>query len=136
MATRPQAHRFPDWFPPDCPSPAAEDARGEVYRFASNDPLTADDFRSHHELGLAPRTQKCRRCSLSVYRTIESARKKLRELRARSPARFGRYLAIGTLSAELGKLMQAGVDPDHLEWWAYEGVERHANFRIAETLEK
>lgn len=126
---------FPEWFPPSCPPTCAPDASGIVFRFATQSPISADDFLSHFELGLAPTANACSRASLSVYRDLAPARKKLRQLRDRFPARFGPHIAEGLLAAEHGKLMQNGSDPDHLEWWAYKGVERHTPFRIADTLE-
>ncbi len=135
MSTTPASLRFPQWFPPDCPPPEASDAGGVVFRFATRNPVAAEDFLSHHELGLAPKAKPCSRAALSVYRTIASGRRRLRQLRERDPARFGPHIAEGSLAAEHGKIMQEGVDPDHHEWWAYEGVQRHAPFRIAETLE-
>ena len=135
MATSPSTHQFPDWFPQSCPPFDATDADGVVYRFATKSPVAAEDFLSHHELGLAPRAQACRRCSLSLYRTLAAARRKLRELRDRSPERFGPHIAEGNLSAAHGKIKQEGSDPDHHEWWAYEDVVRHAAFRIVETVQ-
>ena len=135
MSTQSATLQFPKWFPPDCPPTGASDASGIVFRFATKNPVAAEDFLSHHELGLAPKAKPCSRAGLSVYRTISSARRRLRELRDRSPARFGPHIAEGSLSAEHGKIKQEGGDPDHHEWWAYEGVERHAPFRIVETLE-
>ncbi len=125
---------FPDWFPKPCPPETAVDAHGIVYRFAARKPIHPDDFRSHHELGLAPRATPCSRCSLSVYRTLNVARVKLLELRDRFPDRFGPHIAEGGLEARYGKLKQEGKEPDHQEWWAYEGIERHEPFRIVETL--
>lgn len=135
MSANPASPRFPQWFPPDCPPPGASDAGGVVFRFATRNPVAAEDFLSHHELGLAPKAKPCSRASLSVYRTITSARRRLRQLRERFPARFGPHIAEGSLAAEHGKIIQEGADPDHHEWWAYEGVQRHAPFRIAETLD-
>lgn len=135
MSIQAEGRQFPDWFPENCPPADAANADGIVYRFATKNPVDARDFLSHRELGLAPRAQACRRCSLSVYRTLLSARRKLRELRERFPDRFGPYIAEGTLLAEHGKIKQEGTDSDHHEWWAYDGVERHGPFRIVESLE-
>jgi hypothetical protein len=125
---------FPKWFPPDCPPITASDAGGIVFRFVMHNPIDPQDFLSHHELGLAPKAQPCRRCGLSVYLNLGAARKKLRELRDRSPERFGSHIAEGSLNASHGKIKQGGADPDHHEWWPYEGVARHQPFRIVETL--
>jgi hypothetical protein len=134
MSTQPTSSKFPDWFPANCPPVTAADTSGIVYRFVMNDPIDPKDFLSHHELGLAPRAQPCRRCGLSVYRSLDAARTKLRDLRNRYPARFGSYIAEGSLTAQHGKIKQEGADPEHHEWWAYEGVARHEPFRVVETL--
>ena len=42
----------------------------------------------------------------------------------------------GLLTAAHGKIKQEGSEPDHHEWWAYSGVERHVPFRVIETLER
>lgn len=135
MATQSKVSRFPAWFPPNCPPADAADAEGVVFRFVSRNAVDAEDFLSHYERGEAPRAQPCRRCGLSVYRTLESARSKLRDLRGRYPDRFATYIAEGTLTPEHGKIKQEGKDRDHHEWWAYEGVERRLPFRVAESLD-
>ena len=52
MSTHSNALRFPDWYPPECPPLAAEDAHGVVFRFATKKPVAAEDFLTHHELGI------------------------------------------------------------------------------------
>ena len=126
---------FPDWFPPNCPPAEAADANGIVFRFVANDPVHADDFRSHHELKLALQSNPCRRCSLSVYKSLEIARDRLRALRTRNPKRAEKHLARGELTPADGKLSQAGRDSDHYEWWAFNSVERHRSFQIVERVE-
>ena len=135
MSMQPNAFRFPDWFPPHCPPAATADADGIVYRFLAKDPIDAEDFHSHHELKLALHTNACRRCSLSVYRSLKIARDRLRGLRDRNPNRAEKHIARGELTSGDGKLSQAGQDPDHYEWWAFENVERHRSFQIVERLE-
>lgn len=128
--------RFPDWFPPDCPPENSPDADGIVFRFTIDNRITAQDFLSHQELGLAPRSQPCRRCSLSIYRDLEYARKKLRELRDRSPDRFGAScIAEGMLKAEHGKSKQEGADKNHHEWWPYDGVQKQHRFYTVHALD-
>lgn len=73
------ARKFPDWFPPNRPDAATPDADGVVFRFVAKDPIDPADFRSHHELNLAPQSNRCRRCSLSVYKSLEIARDTLEE---------------------------------------------------------
>lgn len=134
MSSTSDSPTFPGWFPPSCPPAAAVDASGVVFRFVRHDPIDPGDFLSHHELELAPTAKPCSRCSLSVFDNREAARTQLRYLRTRNPDRFGRHIGEGTLSADLGKLMQSGSNPSHRDWWAYEGVERHRPFRVVETL--
>jgi hypothetical protein len=133
---QPNPPQFPHCFPPNCPPATSSDAGGVVYHFAMKTPVDAQDFLSYHELGLAPRSNPCWRCGLSVYRSLGFARKKLRELRDLYPDRFGSYIYIaeGSLTAEHGKIKQEGKEPDHHTWWAYDGVDRHAPFRVVESL--
>jgi hypothetical protein len=135
MSTQPASLEFPDWFPPDCPSDATPLADGTVFRFVARDPVDAEDFRSHYELGLALQSNPCRRCSLSVYKNLAAAREKLRGLRKRNPQRAERHIAQGNLTNDDGKMDQAGNDPDHYEWWAFKGIERHRSFRVIERVE-
>jgi hypothetical protein len=132
-----QSHvlRFPAWFPPNCPPDSASDADGVVFRFVANDPIDPTDFESHHERKLALQSNACRRCSLSVYKSLEIARDRLVSLRTRNPKRAEKHIAQGELTSADGKLSQAGQDPDHYEWWAFDGVARHSSFRIVERLE-
>jgi len=111
------------------------DADGAVFRFVANDPIDPGDFLSHHERKLALQSNPCRRCSLSVYKSLEIARDRLRGLRTRNPKRAEKHVARGELTRDDGKLGQAGQDPDHYEWWAFDGVERHRTFQIVERLE-
>ena len=135
MSMQSSGPKFPDWFPRNCPPPPAADADGIVFRFVAKDPVEAGDFRSHHELGLALQSNPCRRCSLSVYKSLKIARDRLVGLRVRNPKRAERHIARGELTPSDGKLSQAGKDPDHFEWWVFEGVERHRSFQVVERLE-
>jgi hypothetical protein len=119
----------------NCPPASATNAGGIVFRFVAKDPIDVEDFRSHHELGLAPQSQPCRRCSLSVYKSLDVARDRLRGLRMRNPKRAERHIARGELTHADGKMDQAGQDLEHYEWWAFEGVKRHRSFRVIEKVE-
>jgi len=135
MSTHPSTPKFPDWFPADCPTLTATDALGAFFRFVTRNPVDALDFLSHHELDLARGANACQRCSLSIYRTLDGARRRLVQLRDRNRARFGPHIAEATLNSEHGKIKQEGRDPEHYEWWAYEGIVRHEPFRVVETVE-
>jgi hypothetical protein len=58
----------------------------------------------------------------------------LRKLRKRNPLRAERLIARGALTATDGVMSQAGNDPEHHEWWAFDGVERHRSFQVVERL--
>ncbi len=135
MSTQPENAEFPDWFPPNCPPDAAALADGIVYRFVTKDPVDQEDFLSHHELGQALQSNRCRRCSLSVYKSLEVARERLRGLRKRNPKRAERHIARRALTPADGRMMQAGNDPGDHEWWAFRGVERHRSFQVIERIE-
>jgi hypothetical protein len=135
MSTQSEKSEFPEWFPPNCPPGGAALADGIVYRFVAKDPVDPEDFLSHHELGLALQSNPCRRCSLSVYKSLEVARARLRDLRKRNPKRAERSIARGTLTPADGRMMQAGNDPEHHEWWAFRGIERHRSFQVVERIE-
>jgi hypothetical protein len=90
---------------------------------------------AHHELGLALQSNPCRRCSLSVYKSLDVARARLRGLRTRNPKRAERHIARGTLTPADGRMEQAGKDPEHHEWWAFDGIERHRSFQVIERIE-
>ncbi len=135
MLTQPDGREFPEWFPRNCPSEETPLAEGIVFRFVAKNPVHPDDFRSHRELGLALQSQPCRGCSLSVYRNLDAAREKLRELRRRNPKRAERHIARGELTNHDGKLNQAGSDPEHYEWSAFQGVQPHQSFRVIERVE-
>jgi hypothetical protein len=135
MSMQSNAPRFPDWFPPNCPPGSAAEADGFVFRLVAKDPIDAEDFLSYHELGLALQSSPCRRCSLSVYRSLDVARDRLQGLRKRYPKRAERHIACGKLTVADGRMQQAGKDPEHHEWWAFDGIERHRSFQVIERIE-
>ena len=93
MSTQSNAPRFSSWFPLNCPPAAAADADGIVFRFVAKDPVDAEDFLSYHELRLALHSDPCRRCALSVYKSLDVVRDQLRDLRKRNPKRAERHIA-------------------------------------------
>ncbi len=49
--------------------------------------------------------------------------------------RAERHIARGTLTAADGRMGQAGSNPEHYEWWAFEGIERHRSFSVVESAD-
>ena len=132
MLTQSNAPRFFSWFLLNCPPTAATDADGIVFRFVAKDPVDAEDFLSYHELGLALQSDLCRRCALSVYKSLDVARDRLRGLQKRNPKRAERHIARGMLTPVDGRMEQTKKDPDHYSWWAFDGIVRHRSFQVVE----
>jgi len=132
MSTQSNAFRFSSWFPLNCPPTAAADADGVVFRFVAKDPVDAEDFLSYHELRLALHSDPCRRCALSVYKSLDVARDQLRDLRKRNPKRAERHIARGTLTPADGRMKQTGKIADHYSWWVFDGIVRHRSFQVVE----
>jgi hypothetical protein len=65
---------FPaDWADIGCPPADAEDASGEVFRIAKNDPPTDEDFLSYHEMGITRGPEILRRgLSIARCRTLST----------------------------------------------------------------
>lgn len=115
--------KFPDWFPGACPPANAVDASGVVYRIVSGATVTEEDFLTHHERGAALSAPACKRCGVSVFSSHEKAVHRLKL----SP-RLGNGIAKGQLDASSGKTDNPNPNSGHMEWWAYDGVERHRLF--------
>jgi hypothetical protein len=114
---------FPDDWPQGCPPADAADANGEVFRIVKADPLSATDFRSYHEMGIA-RGDPVLRCGLSVFRLRSDA-----EHVSRMFPNLGKVIARATLRPEHGKVKQTGR-PSHTTWWPYVGVDRVSLFEV------
>lgn len=113
---------FPASFPSGCPPAETPDANAECYRILSGSIKTDADFLSYAELGKLPSAAPCKRAAISVYDTVENAR---RNLQARPY--IGTAICKGKLEASHGKLSHPG-DTGHMSWWAYEGVDRKQCF--------
>jgi hypothetical protein len=109
------------------------DSDGEVYRFVINRPIDPNEFRSCHETGEANQAPPCRRCGLSVFRSIRDIRLFLRYLRQNFPSRRSRsHIAKRILTSGDGKLKLTG-NRGHHTWWAYENASRQEGFEYIEA---
>ncbi len=121
---------FPHNWPAECPPEDAEHANGWVFRLVRNNPVSAEDFKSHKEVGRAPQAPECLRCGLSVFRNREDAE----HLHKLFP-RLGKFIARGELQELHGRVkLTIGRQPTHTTWWAHEGVVRHAPFVDVEEI--
>lgn len=119
--------KFPNDWPQPCPPSDAMKADGEYFRIVRNDPPNASDFKSHHEAKPLPK-EKCNRCSLSTFRTLEGAI----HMRLACPE-IGDKIAIGTLDESHGSSKVTNTSTTHAEWWPLEGVDRHAPFKVTKS---
>jgi hypothetical protein len=121
---------FPSDWGPGCPPSDAEEANGIFFRATKNDPPTADDFLSMHELGMQPKFQlshvrACRWRAVSLYRTLVD----IKHYREAFPG-LATFIAKGTLSPECGKTKHCPSQAmtSHTEWWSFSGVDRTRRF--------
>lgn len=113
----------PDW-PDGCPPDDAGTAAGDHLRIVQREVASADDFRSHRELGKLPKAPPCLRAGLSMFRVIEEA-----ERMALLFPVLGAYIATGTLDARYGvSKLTGGREPTHTTVWPYAQTDRAAPF--------
>lgn len=115
---------FDQPLPQSCPPVSATARHQSAYRVVKNDPPSADDFRTHAQLGTAKSADQCRRSSLSIYETFRQAAHR----RSLTPS-------LGVHIAHLSLTPMHGVisPPDksgHMEWWAYAGMVQHTQFSV------
>ena len=119
---------FPSAWPQGCPPENAEAASGELFRVAKTNPPSAEDFKSHEELGKKSTGPQCLRVGLSLFQTIDDA-----EHLTQLFPKLGRYVLRGQLQPHHGvtKLTPSNRYPTHTTWWPYEGVNRAEPFSLA-----
>lgn len=110
-----------DWaeapLPSKCPPIDSVDPAGEtVFRFVESDPPTSVDFLSHRARGLSvfPKTPECRARSLSMWTTLEEAKK--RRLLATK-----KNLKIAAVVVRHGDGVWKVGDTGHIDWWPCAG---------------
>lgn len=128
FAQRSSAVNFPTTWPHGCPPADAEAASGELFRVAKTHPPSAEDFKSHAELGKKSLGPQCLRVGLSLFRSLDDAE----HLTLLFP-KLGRHVLRGRLQAHHGvtKLTPSNRHPSHTTWWPYEGVNRCEPFSLA-----
>lgn len=114
---------FPSYFPKDCPPNDATDEERLLFRMCKGPIPTAEDFLTFFHTN----PEKYKDCilayGLSVFESEEDcqrARKKSPRLREQY-----KYCACGTTNKDRGKTLATPtkVNPHHITWWVYEGVE-------------
>ena len=122
--------KFPEDWPTNCPAADTPGADGNVFRISKENPVTAEDMRTHHETGRVLKADSCLRCGLSVFRVLEDALNQQRLL-----PKLGKKIAKGPLLAVHGKAcLTKGQQPTHTTWWPYVGVDRAALFVVIQEV--
>lgn len=115
---------FPSDWPSDCPPQDAAAPSGEHVRIVRGAVATADDFRSHRELGKLPKAPPCLRAGLSMFRAVEEA-----ERMALLFPVLGAFVARGELDAQYGRsMLTTGREPSHTTVWPFMQTDRVAPF--------
>ena len=112
---------WPEYFPQGCPPGDAIPAEGLLFRFLRRREPAASDFDDHwtiypqHRAAWhANREKHCSVCGLSVYRTLEAAKKKRDIL----PPLRKMHIASGTVTEPCGLIAPTPRDQnDHYTWW-------------------
>ncbi len=111
--------------PPNCPLEGASEKELQAFRIVKNNPPTQEDFLTYHELGQLPKSNACKRASVSVFSCYEGAKHRL-EL---SP-HLGKHIARATLGTGHGKVSHAHPESGHIDWWPYAGMRRPDDFSV------
>jgi hypothetical protein len=115
---------FPTDWPTDCPPFDAAAPTGEHIRIVRRAIPTADDFRSHRELGKLPKAPACLRAGLSMFRSVAEA-----ERMALLFPVLGDFVARGQLDAQYGRsMLTTGREPSHTTVWPFVQTDRAAPF--------
>lgn len=119
---------YEDYLPLGCPPDSAQKIQKVVYRLVRNDPPTAHDFRTAHELNNHKDKDPCQRCSLSVSGSLDASK----ELRRFVPAFKDRKISSGVITPLVGVIMDTSekVQDDHWSWWPRKGLPRHTYFAV------
>lgn len=117
-------------FPVDCPLAEAIPADGAAFRITKCNPPSPSDFLSKFEEGEEPKPNtsaraRCRWRAISVYRTIQDARKH----REKFPYFSGdSWIAAKVLTEDMGKTMlfpsKDGERPTHTSWWVSDSCDQ------------
>lgn len=120
---------FPSYFPDGCPPQKAIAEELEVFRAVTNDPLSRDDFRSYHELGIHIDKITNSYYAVSCF-TDETAFDMTMGMPAKR-SRF-RFKAKGITSIYCGVIYKNARG--HVDWWLYDGAEPEKHFSIVSEL--
>lgn len=125
-------HKYPSYFPEDCPPDEATDEEKVLFRLCSGTELTENDFLSLYNMNPEKWVNKIQAYGISVLESKEDcdrARRINGKLRKRYP-----YCASGKNNAERGRILNtpSNTNPRHFTWWVYEGIKPHTFFEICD----
>jgi hypothetical protein len=114
-------HRWPAFYPPDCPPVDAVAVVLEVFRFVERDPPVAGDFVPWLISGRpVPPQRACEAAGLSVFTELADAARYRRRFRGFRRKRIAR----GIIQPEHGRTKPTPRPecPSHVTWWVADGV--------------
>jgi hypothetical protein len=105
---------FPEHYPENCPPEDATVTSGDVYRITKTTDLSEDDFLSYYDLQKQSTACECAKRSISLFKTLDNARHRLR-----LTPRLGTAISKGTLDEDAGKMKVTNAKSGHIDWWVY-----------------
>ena len=110
--------------PTGCPKADVGEFEGTGYRVVQTDPPTRADLLTYLELNLLPAADPCKRCSISLFSTLEKAQHRL-EI---SP-HLGKFVASVSLTTAHGKVSKPSSS-GHIDWWPYKGMRSPTDLKV------
>lgn len=114
---------FPQGWPVNCPPQDAAETESVMYRAVENNPVSADDFQNAVEAGKFLKVDICARLAVSLNNTLSGVKHSF----VLFPHRAGWHIATVGLKPCHGRVKPTPSlkQPDHVDWWPYDGVHRH-----------
>lgn len=107
---------WPDYFPPNCPPEACEEAVGHIYFFTNNNVALSESFRCHKvRFPEKECSNNCMACGLSVSISEVDAE----ESRRRVPSLRKKRLMVSVFEDGVGLIKQTPIQgiEKHYTWW-------------------
>ncbi len=123
-------HKYPSYFPDNCPPDEATDEEKLLFRLCSEPTLSEKDFIPLFNQDPTRWENNIQAYGLSVLESIDDcirARKKNGNLRKRYP-----FCASGMNNSDRGRILNtpSNANPKHYTWWVYEDVKPHTFFEM------
>lgn len=123
-------HKYPSYFPDNCPPDEATDEEKVLFRLCSGSELSENDFLPLYNKNPEKWANTIQAYGISVLESKEDcdrARRINGKLREQYP-----FCASGKNNSYRGRILNtpSKTNPRHFTWWVYEGVKPHTFFEI------